>query len=75
MVFELSLKSNTDMKNTLLILALICFSFIVKSQDNNDLPKYYDNPLVIDSSSVVLIPIFYKPHVALKQNELWGTHY
>jgi len=61
------------MKNILIVLILIC-GFANGYSQNKELPKYYADPMIIDSSWI-MIPIYYKPHIALKQEELWEGHY
>jgi hypothetical protein len=62
------------MKKYLTLIAIIVLFTNGYGQSEVKLHKYFLSPVIIDSSSVVLIPIHYKPHVAWKQNLLWDNH-
>lgn len=64
------------MKNILLLLLLLSFSCSLQAQKSDKLPRYFGEALVVDSSSIVLIPTRYNAEL-LSTNKiaLWNDFY
>lgn len=64
------------MKNILLLTLLLTFSYSSQAQKSDKLPRYFGEAMVVDSSSIVLIPTRYNAEL-LSANKiaLWNDFY